>query len=100
MACRESYATTCPRYRARNPRITPFCCSVGKQLRTLSFSSYVDVKGLRDGLLGRVVALHARPQEILATANFFPGGDLGWTYGAAGQGFRENQGMEFTEKGI
>jgi hypothetical protein len=25
---------------------------------------------------------------------------VGGTYGAAGQGFRENQGMEFTEKGI
>jgi hypothetical protein len=55
---------------------------------------------LRDGLPERVLALHARPQEILANANFFHGGDLGWTDGGADQGFRESQRMELTERGI
>src|SRR5262245_14381568 len=97
MACREQHAADIGQgTRASHHFVDP--CR--KQFRTLSFSSYVDVKELRDGILGRVVVLHAPPQEILANANFFPGGDRGWTYGAAGQGFRENQGMEFTEKGI
>jgi hypothetical protein len=60
----------------------------------------VQEKELRHGLPERVLALHARSQEILANANFFHGGDLGWTYGPADQGFRENQRMELTERAI
>src|SRR5262249_48161140 len=78
----------------------PFVVPSRKQFRSLSFSLYVDVKELRDGLPERVVALHARPQEFLANANFFHVGDRGWTYGAADQGFRENQRLELTERGI
>src|SRR4029453_9466109 len=101
MACRESYATTCVRYRARNPLITSFCCWFSETISNFVIQLIgVEVKELRDGLPERVLALHARPQEILANANVFHGGDLGWPDGAADQGFREHQRMELTERGI